>query len=94
MLADDINEQIKAGRQTMEESEEQMREPESRQMPSAGVMLGVGVAIIGLGLLGWMIYRRRQQSRTLVQQLTHRIPIVLDDVRDELRTQLQRVRSR
>jgi Flp pilus assembly protein TadB len=91
MLADDINEQIKAGRQTMEESDLDMQEPETaRQMPSAGVMLGVGMAIVGLGVLGWLIYRRRQQSRTLVQQLAHRLPVVLDDMRDELRTQLKR----
>jgi hypothetical protein len=93
MLPNDVNERVKVGR-AMEESDEEMQEPETRQMPSAGIMLGVGMAIIGLGVLGWMIYRRRQQSRTLIQQLAHRIPVALDDVREELRTQLQRVRSR
>jgi hypothetical protein len=94
MVADDINDEIKAGRRNMEERDSEIRDLDTRQMPSAGVMFGIGMAIVGLGVLGWMIYRRRQQSRTFVQQLADRLPIALDDVRDELRTQLKRVRSR
>jgi hypothetical protein len=94
MLRNDVDERTKAGRTAMNESDEEMVEAQPRQLPPAPVMLGVGMAIIGLGILGWMIYRRRQQSRTLVQQLAERLPIALDDVREELRTQLQRVRSR
>ncbi len=42
MLPNDVNERIKVGR-AMEESDEEMQEPETRQMPSAGIMLGVGM---------------------------------------------------
>jgi len=66
---------------------------ETRQMPSAGVMLGVGMAIIGLGVLGWMIYRSRRRQ-TFMKQLTDALPVSIDDLRDELGSRLQRVRSR
>ena len=92
MLADDINERNKTGWRGTEEPEGEMGEPDSRQMPSAGVMLGVGMAIVGLGVLGWMIYRRRQESRNLVRQLAGRLPVALDDMRDELQAQLKRVK--
>jgi hypothetical protein len=94
MLADDINDQIDAGRRTMDEAEADLATTdESRQMPSAGVMFGVGMAIIGLGVLGWMIYRSRQR-RTLVQQLTSAIPVSIDDLREGLGERWKRVRSR
>jgi len=66
---------------------------ETRQMPSAGLMLGVGMAIIGLGVLGWMIYRSRRRQ-TFMKQLTDALPVSIDDLRDELGSRLQRVRSR
>ena len=97
MLADDINDEIESVRKGVDDDDEpaaEFEETDLRQMPSAGVMLGVGMAIVGLGVLGWMIYRRRQQSRNLVRQLAGRLPIAFDDLRDELRSQLRRVRSR
>jgi hypothetical protein len=96
MQADDIDSESR--------SEEDERGPDTRRMPSAGVMLGAGMAIIGLGVLGWMIYRRRRQSRELVRNLAGRLPLdrvrldrlpgAFEDARDELMTQLRRVRSR
>ena len=96
MLADDISDRIEAGRRTMEEAEADAHRagPNPRQMPSAGVMFGVGMAIIGLGVLGWMIYRSRRRQ-TLVRQLTAALPVVsLDDLRQELGARWKRVRSR
>ena len=95
MLADDINDQIDKGRRTMEEAEADPATTgdEGRQMPSAGVMFGVGMAIIGLGVVGWMIYRSRQR-RTLVQQLTAALPISIDDLREGIGERWKRVRSR
>jgi hypothetical protein len=97
MQADDVRGEIDA-------EDAEGLETNSRQMPSAGVMLGAGMAIIGLGVLGWMIYRRRRQSQDMVRRLAGRIPLdrvrlerlpaAFDDVRDELMTQLRRVRSR
>lgn len=96
MQADDTRDEIQA--------EQDERATDTRQLPSAGVMVGAGMAIIGLGVLGWMIYRRRRQSRDMVRRLAglipldrvrlERLPGAFDDVRDELMTQLRRVRSR
>ncbi len=79
----------------MEESESQIAEADedTRQMPPAGIMLGVGMAIVGLGILGWMIYRSRRRQ-TLMKQLTEALPTSIDELRDELGSRLQRVRSR
>ena len=95
MLADDIDEKVRRGKRSMEESESAIEEPQTdvRQMPSAGVMLGVGMAIVGLGVLGWMIYRSRRRQ-TFVKQLTDALPISIDELRDELGSRLQRVKSR
>ena len=95
MLADDIDEKVRRGKRSMEESESAIEDPQTdvRQMPSAGVMLGVGMAIVGLGVLGWMIYRSRRRQ-TFVKQLTDALPTSIDELRDELGSRLQRVRSR
>jgi len=95
MLADDIDEKVRRGKRSMEESESAIEDPQAdmRQMPSAGVMLGVGMAIVGLGVLGWMIYRSRRRQ-TFVKQLTDALPISIDELRDELGSRLQRVKSR
>lgn len=109
MLPNDIKEDTANGQSGSREAEPGAREPDTRQIPSAGVMLGVGMAIVGLGVLGWVVYRRRQQSRAAVRQLAGRVPTALrdvrdgfrqrfpdalDDVRDQLRAQMKRVRSR
>ena len=95
MLADNIDEKARRGKRSLEESESAIEDPEldTRQMPSAGVMLGVGMAIVGLGVLGWMIYRSRRRQ-TFVKQLTDALPISIEELRDELGSQLQRVKSR
>jgi uncharacterized iron-regulated membrane protein len=94
MLANDINDQIDAGRRTMEEAEAEAEMAETgRQMPSAGVMFGVGMAIIGLGVLGWMIYRSRRRE-TFVRQIAAALPASMDDLREEIGARWKRVRSR
>jgi hypothetical protein len=96
MLPNDINDQIDRGRRTMDEADTDadLATSEGRQMPSAGVMFGVGMAIVGLGLLGWMIYRSRRRS-TLVDQLRAAMPAVsIDDLREGLGERWRRVRSR
>lgn len=96
MLADDIDDQTRRGKRSLEEPESALvdaEEEDTRQMPSAGVMLGVGMAIVGLGVLGWMIYRSRRRQ-TFMKQLTDALPVSIDELRDELGSRLQRVRSR
>ena len=92
MLPHEVNER---GIRGVEGPESAIAEPDddTRQMPSAGVMLGVGMAIVGLGVLGWMIYRSRRRQ-TFIKQLTAAMPISLDELRDEVGSRLQRVRSR
>jgi hypothetical protein len=94
MLPNEINDKIDAGRKTMDEAEDDLDTVETRQMPSAPVMFGIGMAIVGLGVLGWMIYRSRRR-RTLVQQLRAALPVVsVDDLREGLGERWKRVRSR
>ena len=93
MLADDINDKIDAGRRTMDEAEADLATTEGRQMPSAGLMFGVGMAIIGLGVLGWMIYRSRRRQ-TVIQQLRAAMPVSIEELREGLGERWKRVRSR
>ena len=80
MPNDDINARIEAGRQQMEiANDDEMAE--SRRVPPAVIAAGVGAAIVGLGLLGWMIYRSRRR-RTLMEQLQATLPGRIDDLRE------------
>jgi hypothetical protein len=81
-MADDINEQINAGRKTIAMSREEPEdEMEPRRVPPAVVAAGVGAAIVGLGLIGWLIYRNRRR-RTLLQQLQAALPGRVGDLKD------------
>lgn len=80
-MADDINEQINAGRKTIaiaRDDEDDDMEP--RRVPPAVIAAGVGAAVVGLGLLGWLIYRNRRR-RDLFQQLQAALPARVTDLR-------------
>ena len=79
MPEDDINASTEAGRQTIELAREEEMEP--RRVPAAVVAAGVGAAIVGLGLVGWLIYRSRRR-RTLIQQLQAALPTSVGDLRE------------
>lgn len=82
LAEDDINERINAGRQAIEMSrEEEMDDPYARRVPPGVVAAGVGVALVGLGLIGWMVYRSRRR-RTLVQQIQAALPDRLRELRE------------
>jgi hypothetical protein len=53
----------------------------SRRVPPAVVAAGVGAAIVGLGLIGWLIYRSRRR-RNLIEQLQATLPGRVSDLRD------------
>jgi hypothetical protein len=80
-MADDINEQINAGRKTIAVASEDPDEMEPRRVPPAVIAAGVGAAVIGLGLLGWLIYRNRRRSN-LIAQLRAALPSRAGDLRD------------
>jgi len=80
-MADDINKQISAGRKTIAIAGEDPDEMEPRRVPTAVIAAGVGAAVIGLGLLGWLIYRSRRRQN-LIQQLQASLPGRVSELRE------------
>jgi hypothetical protein len=80
-MADDINDQINAGRKTIAVASEDPDEMEPRRVPPAMIAAGVGAAVVGLGLLGWLIYRSRRR-RNLIQQLQASLPGRVSELRE------------
>ena len=80
-MADDINEQVRAGRKTIAVASEDPDEAEPRRVPPAMIAAGVGAAVVGLGLLGWLIYRSRRR-RNLIQQLRTALPGRVTELRE------------
>ena len=80
MPEDDINARVEAGRQAIELARDE-EEAEPRRVPPAVVAAGVGAAIIGLGLIGWLIYRNRRR-RTLIEQLQAALPTRVSDLKE------------
>lgn len=80
-MADDINEKINAGRKTIAVASEEPEEMEPRRVPPAMIAAGVGAAVVGLGLLGWLIYRSRRR-RNLIQQLQASLPGRVSELRE------------
>jgi len=76
-----MNDTIDKGRRTIELSKGEIDEIEERRVPPVVIVAGVVAAMVGLGVLGWMIYRRRQR-RDLIQQIQDAIPDYVDYVRD------------
>ena len=76
-----MNDTIDRGRRTIELAEGETGEGEESRVPPVAVMVGVVAAVVGLGVLGWMIYRRRQK-RNLIEQIREMIPDYVEYVRD------------
>lgn len=77
-IPDEINNQISAGRRTIQRSLDEMPKVSVTEVPRPVLMatgLAVFVAAVGIG---WMIYRTRQK-RSLMQRLQDAIP---NSVRD------------
>ena len=87
-LAGDISSQIAAGRERIEKSMDDFGDLDVRRVPPAAYIAAGMVGLIGLGVVGWMIYRSRRRQ-TLIQRLQDALP---DKVR-ELPTRVKRVRS-
>jgi hypothetical protein len=85
-LADGINNQVRAGRRTIQRSiiDLQKQSPINRVPRRALVATGVAAAICAVGLCGWMVYRSRRQ-RTLIQRLRDAIPDSVKELPTEAR---------
>lgn len=90
---EEINDKIDAGRRTIEMSrDDDLEDTESRRVPTVAVMAGAVAALVGLGVLGWMIYRSRQR-RTLIRQIQDAIPDYVRDLPDYVRDLPDHVRE-
>jgi len=60
------------------------------EVPPAVVAAGVVAAVVGLGIIGWMVFRRRR--RTIVQRLQDAIPGPVRDFPTELQARVRRAK--
>lgn len=79
-------------RKTISLASDEADELEPRRVPPAVIAAGVGAAVVGLGLLGWLIYRNRRRSN-LVQALRAALPARASDLRDRGRERLGDLRD-
>ena len=93
MADDDINRRIDAGQRTIEMAREDMEETEPRRVPRAVVAAGIGAALLGIGLIGWMLYRSRRR-RNLLEQLQATLPGRVSELRDLSETLRDELRDR
>lgn len=83
-----ISSQIAAGRERIERTMDEMKDLDVKRLPPAAYVAAGMVGLLGLGVVGWMIYRsRRRQS--LVQRLQDALP---DKVR-QLPNRVKKARS-
>jgi hypothetical protein len=87
-FADEISNQIDAGRQTVERSLGELREMDIKKVPPVAFVAAGLFVVTGIGLVGWMLYRNRRR-RTLVERLQDALP---NRVR-ELPSRVKKVRS-
>jgi hypothetical protein len=88
---EDINDQINAGRRTIEKSAGELRGMEMPEMPPAVVMAGVLAAAVAIGVLGWMFYRSRRH-RTLIERLQEALPGTVRDLPQGLQARVRRAK--
>jgi hypothetical protein len=90
-LADEIQSQINAGRRTIERSLDEVKGMEMPEVPTAVVAAGVVAAVVGLGIIGWMLLRSRRRP-TVVQRLQDAIPGPVRDLPTELQARVRRAK--
>ena len=88
-LSNDIQNQVKAGRQTVEKSLGEIKQVDVRQLPPVAFLAaGLAVAALAVGV-GWVVYRSRRR-RTLVQRLQDALPEGVRELPGGLREQVRR----
>lgn len=87
----DIQDQIAAGRKTIERSLDDMRSMEMPEVPPAVVAAGVVAAVVAVGVIGWLVFRSRQR-RPLIQRLQDAIPGPVRDLPTGLQSRIRRAK--
>jgi len=87
-FADEISNQIDAGRQTIERSIGELREMDIKKVPPAAYVAAGLFVVTRIALVGWMMYRNRRR-RPLMQHLQD----ALHDAVRELPSRHESVRS-
>jgi len=82
MAGDEINDRVNAGRQTIEMAPEDGAELEPRRVPPTVVVAGIGAALLGVGLLAYLLYRNRRR-RTTLEQLRAALPERMSELRHQ-----------
>lgn len=90
-FADEIQSQINAGRRTIERSLDDVRDIEMPDLPPAVVAAGVVAAVVGLGIIGWLVFRSRRR-RTILERLQDAIPGPVRDLPTELQSRVRRAK--
>jgi hypothetical protein len=75
----------------MESSLDDVKDGEAPEVPPAVVAAGVVAAVVGLGIIGWMLFRGRRR-RTVVQRLQDAIPSRVRNLPIELQTRVRRAK--
>ena len=83
-----ITRQIAAGRERIERSMDELKDLDVRRVPPAAYVAAGMVGLLGLGVVGWMIYRSRRR-----QSIVQRLQDVLPDKVRQLPTRVRRARS-
>jgi hypothetical protein len=90
-LTDGIQAQINAGRRTIERSLDDVKDMEMPEVPPAVIAAGVVAAVVGLGIIGWMVFRSRR-GRTIAQRLQDAIPGPVRDLPTGVQARIRRAK--
>lgn len=90
-VADELNNQIKAGREAIQRSLDDVKDMEMPEVPPAVVAAGVVAAVVAVGVIGWMLYRS-QRRRTLVQRLQEALPDSVRELPGGLQARIRRAK--
>ena len=68
-----------------------VKNSEMPEVPPAVVAAGVVAAVVGLGIIGWMVFRRRRRP-TIVKRFQDAIPGPVRSLPTELRSRVRRAK--
>ena len=76
---------------TIERSFDEVKESEMPEVPPAVVAAGVVAAVVGLGIIGWMVFRGRRRP-SIVRRLQDAIPGPVRSLPAELQSRVRRAK--